>query len=322
MKYNIDYTIAIYTENEKGSFDELIVDIYNQGYEYISDCNEQMLFKASEKNLKEFHVEQDFFLAFYQTLENNYSGSFSFNGYNVLDAKQYELEEKKKPLIKKEKIWQAIRWELDESELDRIISFDYRYEKDDYYDFDLMIDKIHAFMNGEKTVSYFNGWCILLMRCFMHNMKCRSKKLHSLYYDLGDFFDGAAFMSLDISQEEKLKESRENIAILKYFNHEISDVKAKSQTDFTTNGVITYVAFAFSVDDGRYALYNVCVVDMENDKINYLIIPDMDYDERINYTLLSQAEFNDLSCKYFDDYALDTSMTVDYALAIVGKNRK
>lgn len=203
---------------------------------------------------------------------------------------------------------------MDESELNRILSFDYRYEKADYYDFDLIIDKMHAFINGEQTVSYFKGWCILLMRCFMDYMNCSSKKLSTIFYNLGDYFDGIAFMSLNISDKEKLKECREITAELKYYNHLICDLKNKTSTDFTTNNVITFVSLGFCLNDGKESLYQVCIVDKKNKKINYLYIPEIEYLEDINYTILSLAEFEDLPNKYYDDYSLDVSMAVDYAL--------
>lgn len=314
MKYARNNVIAMYAENEDGRIDELIADIRDREYKFTYNTKEELLLKAKNNKVKEFSVPHNFLLEFYQVLENHYCGSCNPDGSNVADVKQYEAEERKKPLILKEKIRRAIRWELDEKELDRIISFDYRYEKDDYYDFDLIIDKIHALMNGEKSVSYFKSWCILLMRCFMDNMNCRSKKLLSLYYDLGYYFDGVAFMDSSLDGEEKLKECRGIIAVLKNYNHAICDLKNKKATDFTTNGVITYVALAFTLNDGEQSLYQVCVVDEKRKAINYLLVPEFDYSEDINYTFLSQADYEDLSAEYWDDYALDTSMTIDYAL--------
>lgn len=307
MKHN-DTVITFYTDNEDGSFDELTVDIYNRNYDYVSGCKKEHL---NIYNI--FRVERDLFCAYHDIVENLYSGSYLSAGF-ILDNKEREAKERKKPLITKDKIWQAINWELSENELDRIISFDYRYENDDYYDFNLIMDKTHALMKGERSISYYNSWCILLMRCFMNYMKCRSKRLSRLYYDLGDYFDGVAFMSLSLEGEEKLKYCRETIAELKYFNHMICNLKNKATTDFTTNGVITYVSFCFSLSDGTECLYRVCVVDKEKETINYMYVPEFDYSEGINYTFLSDAEFDDLSSKYFDYYALDTSLTHEYAL--------
>lgn len=246
MKCNTGYTIAIYTESGKERFNELVIDIHNKYYEYNSDQKEELLWKNQEANVPEFHVAQDFFDDYWQKIRDLYIGDW--NVANAYSFKEVQ-EEKKKPLVPKEKIWQAIKWELDGSELDRIISFDYKYPKDDYYDFDLIMEKIHALMNGEKSIRYFKSWCILLMRCFMDNMKCRSKRLLKLFYDLGDYFDGVAFMDSSLEGEGKLKECREIIATLKDYNHWICDLKNRKRTDFTTNGVITYVTFGFSLND-------------------------------------------------------------------------
>ncbi|MDE6411343.1 MAG: hypothetical protein K2L02_02255 [Clostridia bacterium] len=307
----MQYRLHDYTESEKERFDELVVDIYNKYYEYNPDQKEELLWKNQEANVPEFYVEQDFFDDYWQKIRDLYIGD-----WNVADAYDFKevQTEKKKPLVPKEKIWQAIKWELDESEFDRIISFNYKYPKDDYYNFDLIMEKIHALMKGEKSISYFKSWCILLMRCYMDNMKYRSKKLLKIFYDLGDYFDGVAFMDSSLEGEEKLKECREIIAALKDYNHRICDLKNRAETDFTTNGVITYVAFAFTLNDGEESLYRVCVVDEEKRTINYLFVEDIDYLEEINYTLLSQAEFDDLSSDYWEGYTLDTSMPADYAI--------
>ena len=77
---------------------------------------------------------------------------------------------------------------------------------------------------------------------------------------------------------------------------------------------MTYVSFAFSLNDGEDCLIKACVVDNERGKINYMIIPECEYDERINYTFLTAEEFDDLPSEFYDGYSLDTSMTIDYAL--------
>lgn len=41
---------------------------------------------------------------------------------------------------------------------------------------------------------------------------------------------------------------------------------------------------------------------------------DLDFDERINYTLLSEADFEGLPSLMFCDYSLDASLGIDYAL--------
>ena len=309
-----DKMIAIYTEKDEGLFEELTIDLYNREYEFVHGCKKEDLGKEHDKKVKEFRVERDFFYALYDIIEcTSYSGA-DYDARDYVDEKQEKTEERKKPLITKEKVWQALRWELDEKELDRIISFDYRYENDDYYDFDLIMEKLHALMNGEKSIRYFTSWCIVLMRCFMFNMKFESEKLSELFYDLGDFFDAVAFMDSTLEGEEKLKDCRDTIARLKNFNHEICNLRNNTQTDFMSNGVITYVTFGFCVGRDDTTVYKYCIVDTNKKTINYLYSPETDYSEEINYTFLSEADFEWLPNKNYGGYSYDSSMGVDYAL--------
>lgn len=314
MSYN-DKAIAFYAANDDGTFDELIVDVYNRHYALTYDVKERYLWKSHDKKAKEFLVERDLFYAYYDIIKHEYSGEIRDSDYYY----ESDAEEKiRKPIIPKERVWQAIKFELDEQELDKLTNFDVDFAKDDYYDFDVILNNVHTVMNGEKSIEYFKTWCIVMMRCFMHYTSCRSKKLKELYYDLGDYFDGVAFMDTELEGEKKLKEFREIIAELKHSNHEINDCKNKTNTDFETNGVITYVTFAFSLNDGKECLYKVCIVDNNQDKINYFFVEEPDYLEKINYTFLSEADFDDLSSRYFYSHSLDTSLTIDHALKVKG----
>ncbi|MCD8041412.1 MAG: hypothetical protein LUF82_07855 [Clostridia bacterium] len=196
--------------------------------------------------------------------------------------------------------------------MDRIISFDYRYEKDDYYDYKLITDGIHCAMAGDITVGYFKSWLILLMRCLNDNT-LKNREVQAEYAALADWLDGFAFMDPCIKKSKKLKECREIIAVVKYANQKIKNLKMGKTTDFTTNGVITYVTFAFSLNDGKTCVYRVCVVDKKRRRINYMYSNGIDYREDINYTLLYEAEFNDLPGKYVEGYTLDTQMDAEYA---------
>ena len=309
-----DKMIAIYTEKDEGLFEELTFDLYNREYEFVHGCKKEDLGKEHDKKVKEFRVDRDFFYALYDIIEyTSYSGA-DYDARDYIDEKQQAIEESKKPLITKEKVWQALRWELDEKELDRIISFDYRYEKDDYYDFNLIMEKIHALMNGEKSIRYFTSWCIVLMRCFMDNMTFESERLSELFYDLGDFFDAVAFMDADLKGEEKLKDCRDTIARFKHFNHEICDLRNNTKTDFMTNGVITFVTFDACIGRKSTAVFKFCIVDTKKKRINFLYSPEVDYSEEINYTFLSEADFEWLPHQNYGGYSFDPSMGVDHAL--------
>jgi hypothetical protein len=317
MKKSSTDMFAFYTENKYGLFDELIVFMFDRQFEFNGNLDErELLFKNYNKVL-EWRISQNMFSALLEIYERYYCGKHYVNdeSYEMRqqENKKYMAEERKRPKIYKKEIWQAINWQVEKERLSSIISFDYNYEKDNYYDFNLIIEKIHAFIRGEKSVSYFTAWCVLVMRCLEDGMACNNKKLKKLYSCISDYFDCIAFMSPNITEAEKLKECRELIAELKYHNHLIEDIKHHRETDFETNGVITYVNFAFSANDGNDVLYNVCVIDNDKKTINYLITANLEYDERINYTILSVGEFEELSLKYYCGYVIDRSMKADYA---------
>lgn len=317
MTKDIKNLIAFYVEREDGSVDELIVDLFNKSYEHFEHIDKRDLLSFNNSRVKEYCIDDKLFNAIFDAAENNCdSGEFYYEEQSYeerqLEIKKNKELDKAKPIVSKEVLWKAIHWELEEDELNKILSYDFKYEKDNYYDFDLMINKIHRFMSGKVSVNYFTAWCIVLMRCFFEAMNCRSKKLQEVYDVVADYLDGFSFMDRDISDEDKLAECRELIADLKYYNHQLEDISGGKTTDFEKNGVIVYVGFAFSLDDGKDCAYNLCIVDKQRRLINYMIVYNIEYDEEINYTPLSEAEFNLLSSKYYRDYKLDTSLTADY----------
>ena len=309
---------CIYSENDEGTLDELVVDIFNKEYEYTGNVDGEELSFNNNCKIKQFKVERNFFDYYCDLLEKAYSGSCYVNEDDYeTRKKQAEFDskrEKSKPLIDRKTVWNALRLELSEEELLKVCSFDYRLPKDNYYDFELFISKIHDVMEGKIEVRAFQSWCVVVMRCLENCMDTKSQKLKSLYYDIGDYFDGMAFMSIDISEKDKRIQCLEDIAWLKYQDHLVQDARVRKITPFETDGVITYVTFAFSLNDGEDCLIKACVVDNEKGKINYMIIPECEYDERINYTFLTDEEFDGLPSEYYDRYALDMSMTIDYAL--------
>lgn len=309
---------CIYSENDEGTLDELVVDTFNKEYEYTGNVDERELAFVRDGKINGFKVERNFFDYYFQLIDKIYSGEYYVNEGDYESRKRLDelsaKEERAKPLLDRETVWKALRLELPEKKLSNVCSLDYRLPKDDYYDFDLFISKIHDVMEGRVPVGVFTSWCVVVMRCLENCMNTKSRKLKSLYYDIGDYFDGMAFMSPDISDEDKRTQCFEDIAWLKYRNHLVCDAKARRTTPFETNGVITYVTFGFSLMDGEQCLMKVCVVDTRKGKINYMFIPEFKYDERINYTFLTEEEFDSLPSEYFDDYSLDRTMTIDYAI--------
>ena len=318
MQYNKRGAIAVYSKNEEGTCDELVVDLYNLRFEYTGNLEEQELRGKTVGGIKIFEVPMEFFRQFCDVVDAQFDGSYYTEEktypQRLAKSRRRAAEDKKKPVVGHETIKKAIRCELSQQELDDILSYDYRYEKGDYGDFPVLYEKIHAVMEGTLGVNYFTSWCVLLMRCFFDAMDTRSRRLQDVYNEIGDCFDGVAFMASDISEQEKCRELRELIAFLKYHEYLVANIRSKSAEKFQTAGVVTYVSFAFSVQDGERSLYRVCVADEIEKKVNYMFAADLDFDERINYTLLSEADFEGLPSLMFCDYSLDASLGIDYAL--------
>ncbi len=313
--------VAFYAKNEEGMVDELILDLFERDYEYNGNFDERDLWKNHGGNGREFELGLAELKQLFGIVEN----AFCYQGSTYIEAQSYEerkeaeqlwnQRKRRRKLVPKERLWQAIKWEYDEEELRDLCSYDrYRYEKDHYYDFVLIIEKIHAFMSGEKSVGYFTSWLILMMRCLQEGMTCRKRRQKEIYLEMADWFDGEAFMSSDISEEEKRIDCLEFIAILKDLNHRLKCVEAKNDTPFAENGVITYVTFAACINgDREVCLSKVCVVDEDRETVNYLFVPNLVYREEIDYTFLTEAEFDLLTSRYYE-YTFDETMNDDYAL--------
>ena len=308
---------CIYTENDEGTLDELVADTLNREYEYTGNVDERELSFRRDSRIRGFKVEREFFRYFFSLLERTYCGSNYVNEGDYAARKKAAeseaREERKRPLLDREMVWKALRLELPEQELNKVCSFEYRLPKDEYYDLGLIIETIHRLMEGRLEVRTFTSWCVVVMRCLEDCMPAKSARLKELYYDIGDYFDGLAFMDEGISEADKRRECLEAIARLKYYDHLISDAKLRRKTPFETDGVITCVAPAFFLNDGKESLVKVCVVDLGRKKINYQFVPECEYDERINFTFLADSEFEALSSEYHKGFSLDGAMTFHYA---------
>ena len=217
------------------------------------------------------------------------------------------IKDTKENVIPKEKIWQAIRWELASKELTQI-RINTAYEKDDYFDLDLMLDKIRRFMKGEKSRTYFMHWCLILMNCFMSCCPQKMKsKLGATYYDIGDTFDAFAF------QDGSPEDCRWLIAYLKWHAHCRENAINKTDEDFQTNGVVVYVQPDAYIENSNTDLYQILVVDKEEKKFNVFYVDGIDYLEHINY---SQCNYDDslidIVCKRFSNCKLDPTLSLDY----------
>lgn len=218
-----------------------------------------------------------------------------------------ELYNAAKRIIPKEKVWQALRWELSDKEIAEINNYEVNFEIDDYFDLDLMLSKIHSFMRGEKEYAYFHDWCLILMRCF-----CNFSPSDCNYGAIGDNFDAFAFM------EGKLDECRWLIAEIKWRAHNRANKLRKKYKEFLTNGVAVYVIPDAYIESSDTDLYKVLVADKSEKKFNVFYVDGLDYLEHVNYSL-PQPTFDrydgdliDIVIKRFKHCKLDPTLNLDY----------
>lgn len=309
--------IAFYAKNEEETLNELILDLFEKDYEYNENLDERDLWERHGGRGREFQLEPAGLEKLFETVEVTFQhGSYSNEIQDEEEeARRWRRRARNRELVSKEKIWQALKWERNEKELYDLCSYEkYRYEKDDYYDFQLIMEKIHAFMAGERSVGYFVSWLIILMRGLEEGVDGKKRRRKEIYFAIADYLDGAAFMSQEISEEQKRLDCLELIAVLKDFDHRLRNIDAKKDGPFAKNGVITYVTFvAYIRGDRGTELYKVCVVDDDRETVNYLYVPDLIYLEEINYTFLTEAEFDCLTSTYYN-YTFDGTMKEDYAM--------
>lgn len=71
FKYDI---FSIYCENDEGTLDELIVDVYNKEYDFNGNVDGEELACKIDSKIKSFLVEKDFFSYYFNLLDRLYSG--------------------------------------------------------------------------------------------------------------------------------------------------------------------------------------------------------------------------------------------------------
>lgn len=308
------HAIVVYAKNGNGLYDELLVDVYNKHYQYTANIDRRELITTIDREMKGVEVGEAVLNKLYDFFKRIYSGSYYFEeldyDWREETTAEYEAKKASKPTISANKIRQALRCELTRKQMHKILDDEYRFEKAKYYDLGLMLRVVHAYMRGEISTRYFDTWCIVLCRCFYSGAKYDNENTRDVLNRLSWYLDGVSFTQKS-SAKKRERTCREIAARFKYYDHEIRDAVRKTTTDFTTGGVITYVAFDFVAGDR--SVDRVCIVDTERKKINYLYSSKTEYSERINYTFLSAAEFDDLPTRYYEGYELDPSMPLDYA---------
>ncbi len=223
---------------------------------------------------------------------------FMDGGESIGFFDEWDDEELEEPceVIPKETVLRAVRGELTEDELDKIVQVD--IERGDYYDFDAFMNVIHRFKRGEITRDYYRDWVILVAWALNSNDFRENSKKEILYNDLSNSFDGHAFDDLN---EEKERECNEMIARLKHYNHQRKNIGRSYPPTFSNEDkVAVYICFDFCNHENEH--YKLCVADAKNHVFRITTIANPFYLENVNYTFTDNDVFEYLTSEYYDFY--------------------
>ena len=200
-------------------------------------------------------------------------------------------------MISKEKTWQGLRLELSRDGLREIYQGE-RFEKDNYYDYDLFMNVLKKAMNKEIDFNYFTSWCILVSNCLVYSVARRSSKLSDIYNEVSDFFDGMSFMD-----GYNKKELLDNIARLKYYEFCIKRIKKEAKGPFVTNGIERLLSFDHSNWNYDSCVYKVIIKDYNTKEweIRYIDDHDFEYDENVNYSFVDEDVFEDTFGRFYGE---------------------
>ena len=133
-----------------------------------------------------------------KTFDTIYDKLFKDNGHAVGFFCDWGKEEiyrrNKKTEIPKETIFRAIRGELSQEELDKVVQKE--PEPADYYDFDTFMSMIHKLLRGEVSERYYLDWTIVVSWALQNNLFKENSKKVLLYESMSDCFDGHSFATL------------------------------------------------------------------------------------------------------------------------------
>lgn len=200
-------------------------------------------------------------------------------------------------MISKEQVWRGLRLELSDDVLCKIYQAD-EYEKDDYYDYDLLMGTLNKAINKEIDFDYFVDWCILVANCYNYTNDDYKTKLGKLYCDVGYFFDGISFMD-----DYNKKDFMESVAMLKHYNYLIKKAKKQIKGLFITNGVERIMCFDHANWNYDSCVYRVIIKDYNTKEweIRYIDDYDFDYDENVNYSFVDEKIFDKIFNEFYND---------------------
>ena len=196
-------------------------------------------------------------------------------------------------IVSKEKVWQGLRMELSENELFEIMQKE--YEKDKYFDFDLLMDGLHKVIDKKVGFQYYINWCILVANCFNY-VEYGTRKINKLVWNIGDLFDGASF-----DDEYSLKSLYETIAMLKQYKHDFDDAVSGKKTKFLTDGVERILVSDHVNYNNDSCVYKLLIVDYNKNEFDLRYVDDgfYDYDESINYTFADEKYLDKIFGNFF-----------------------
>lgn len=236
------------------------------------------------------HVDEDVFEVLRDKLTNSY-----WTEHPLEKCKTTRARRSFKNAIPAEQVRRGLRGEMSEEELRALDYMDRQLALDDYFELDRMLAVVHRMMRGEFSNRYFVDWCLLGMQAMFAHPYRTGTALANLYDDIADMFDCYAFCSLD----EGVSMLRCLICDLKGYAHRIACTRSNRRVPFYNPGqVIVYDVFDHYTDRGDES-HRVCVADEKHRRIRYGYLLDIDYLEHINYTRVSDIEFNGLSNKYY-----------------------
>lgn len=308
IKYDIPKFMVYTYIPDEDSYTSLLVDVVNLEYEFVSGRDIRDI--TAEQRCKSYkhEVSKQALYMLYDVCREHMGGSFDHEDRSFDDRKaeqkQWKQEEKNKPCIPADKVRQALRCELPENEMKGIFSFDYRYEKADYFDLDCFWDKVLRYERGEIADRYFETWCLILMRCIGNYMLNSTGKRAEIYDELSDLLDGIAY-DIDIMTKDEVV--GELTAKFKWYNHLLENVNNHRDDDFEKNGVVVYITFGFCTSGGIGCVDFLCIVDNINKRINFKLVKDYILNKKVNYSFVSKVEFDDLSNEYYG-YEFDENL--------------
>ena len=124
-------------------------------------------------------------------------------------------------MVTKQQVWKGLKLELSLEQLEEIFQAE-EYEKDYYYDFDLLKQVVEKAIEKQIDFGYFTSWCVLVANCFEY-IKNDNNKLQELYSNIAYYFDGFSFF-----EEYNQKELLECLANLKCFDYKIRKEKKRN----------------------------------------------------------------------------------------------